>query len=403
MSTEQRTGEPSRAANRKIINYYIYYVASQTAFDRGIFVLFLMSKGLWGAQIGWLQAALFWSTVAFEVPTGIIGDKYGRKLSVAIGLLLFIFYCGNVILWSGFIPFLVLYCIYGLAKSFISGSDRALLYDYLKANGREGDFLRIDSRSKALGTLSLACAIVIGGYLQLVSWSLVYIAYGSSFLISLLAWSRMQDVMPTREVKDSIILQIRQFFSQPHGRRLAWIIVASALVVGAITPYYIISQALFKGYGLVPHQIGTIVAAAEFLAALGFLCAERVSKQVSLERIFYVAAVLSASMLMLNQLVNVHLAVVIFLVIIFISPLFDVLIGNYLISQVPGPIRASAMSMVSFVESAVVSVGYLAYGYALEFFDIHLFIAASALLPCTAAWCAYVYFRKRREYLGEPA
>lgn len=399
--SETGAGAPGRSNNAKVAAYYVYYVASQTAFDRGIFVLFLMSKHFSGEQIGLLQAALFWATVASEVPTGIIGDKYGRKLSVSIGLGLFALYCAGVILLSGFVPFLLLYCVYGVAKSFISGSDRALLFDYLKAHGREDDFLRIESRSKAFGAFSLAAAIVAGGYLQLVSWSLVYVAYGLAFLISLVAWSRLQDVRtgeaaPSTE-RAGIVQQLRLFFLARPGRELMRLIIASALIVGAITPYYIFSQAVFQEYGLQPYQIGTIIAVAELLACLSYLLAESISRWISLGRAIYTAAMLTAGLLVLNGMGGPRLLTGAFLLVVSIAPLFEVLIGNYLISKVPGQIRASAMSIVSFAESMVISVGYLGYGYALEANHIRQYIAASALLPCVAVWVAFTYFKRARE------
>ncbi|ATB34309.1 MFS transporter [Melittangium boletus] len=396
----------SQPGQAKISAYYVYYVASQAVFDRGIFILFLMSRQFSGEQIGLLQAALFWATVASEVPTGVIGDRYGRKLSVSLGLGLFILYCASVIFFSGFLPFLLLYCVYGVAKSFISGSDRALLFDYLRVHGREGDFLRIDSRSRALGALAMALAIAAGGYLQRVSWSLVYVAYGLALGVSLLAWSRIRDVQSeemsgsAHEARVGILQQLRQFFLEQPGRGLMMIILASALLVGTITPYYIFSQAIFKEHGLEPYQIGAVIAVSEILAAVAYLLAERVSRLISLEYAFYLASAVTAGLLLLNQVNDLHLLVVIFLMIVSLGPLFEVLVGNHLISKVPAPIRASAMSIVSFVESMVISVGYLGYGYALELYDVRQFVAASALLPCLAAWCAFVYFNRAKGALA---
>ncbi|HEY0097040.1 MAG TPA: MFS transporter [Archangium sp.] len=390
---------PGRAVQGKVLAYYIYYLASQAAFPRGIFVLFLMSRQFSGEQIGLLQAALFWATVASEVPTGMLGDKFGRKLSVSVGLGLFILYCAGVILASGFVPFVLLYCTFGIAKSFISGSDRALLFDYLKAHGREADFLRIDARAKALGALSLAVAIVVGGYLQRVSWSLVYIAYGLAFVISLAAWSRLQDLQPVAEGGahghgTGIVQQLGQFFLRQPGRRLMWIVIGTAFLAGAITPYYIFAQALFQDYGLEPYQIGAIISLAEVLACAAYLLAEYVSRWLSVERAFYLAAALTAGLLLLNRLSDLRLMMLVFLLVVSIGPLLEVLLGNYFISKVPGPIRASALSLVSFVQSAVISLGYVCYGYALEAEQLPRLIAVSALLPCAAAGCTFVYFKK---------
>jgi hypothetical protein len=83
--------------------YFIYYVATQAAFDRGIFILFLLSQGF--------------------------------------------------------------YALYGFAMSLISGGDRSLIYDTFKQHNKEASFIKLETLSRSIGSIVLGLAIILGGVL----------------------------------------------------------------------------------------------------------------------------------------------------------------------------------------------------------------------------------------------
>ena len=98
---EESPKQLSKQLNRSSRAYFLYYIASQAVFDRGIFILFLLSQGFSDVEIGLLQSILFASAFILEIPTGLLGDKYGRKKSVITGLLVYIGYCFGVISFTG--------------------------------------------------------------------------------------------------------------------------------------------------------------------------------------------------------------------------------------------------------------------------------------------------------------
>ncbi len=68
---------------------------------------------------------------SFEIPSGVIADKYNRKnVLVAVQLLSF---CGflTMMLFPHFIGFLIAYVFFGLAPSLASGCSAAFVYDEL--------------------------------------------------------------------------------------------------------------------------------------------------------------------------------------------------------------------------------------------------------------------------------
>lgn len=152
--------------------------------QRSLFVLYLLQLGITQGEIGILQSFLFFSCVALEIPSGLLADRYGRKCSLIIGFSgLFLSGIG-FLLFSSFIPFAILFCLFGASIAMGSGSDRALLYDNLLAENRTAEYPKILSRARAIGAVSLGLSMFVGGVLQdTLSWNSVYIVFAVSKLI----------------------------------------------------------------------------------------------------------------------------------------------------------------------------------------------------------------------------
>ncbi len=119
-------------------------------FLQPVIALFYFSRGLDEALILWVM--LFWSAGVLigEIPTGMFADRYGAKRSFVIGAFLNIVSHG-MLLWA-FEPwmFFLSSILSGIAVTFFSGADEALIYESLKASGEE-NFM-----DKAMGNIQSA-------------------------------------------------------------------------------------------------------------------------------------------------------------------------------------------------------------------------------------------------------
>ncbi|MXY85436.1 MAG: MFS transporter, partial [Chloroflexi bacterium] len=80
---------PERYA-RNIPIYYLFQFATGFLIWVPVWIIFLQDeRGLSLTQVG-LMEAVFWSCMMlFEVPTGAIADRFGRRTSLALGGFLF--------------------------------------------------------------------------------------------------------------------------------------------------------------------------------------------------------------------------------------------------------------------------------------------------------------------------
>ena len=149
---------------RNIPIYYLFQFATGFLIWIPIWIIFLQDeRGLSLTQVG-LMEAIFWiGMMVFEVPTGAIADRFGRRKSLALGG--FMFTAGTImfVLSNGFIGLAVSYVVLAFSMTLYSGSGHALLFDSLRVLGRTGEYEKHMGRAEALMTAALLASGLLGG------------------------------------------------------------------------------------------------------------------------------------------------------------------------------------------------------------------------------------------------
>ena len=134
-----------------------------------VVVLFYQNNGMGMHEIFILKAIYSVAIVAMEIPSGWMADVWGRKKTLLLGSILgsvgFLIYSFSYGFWA----FVVAEIILGFGHSFVSGADSALLFDSLKANGKESKYTREEGRITSVGNFAEAIAGVLGGFLAAIS------------------------------------------------------------------------------------------------------------------------------------------------------------------------------------------------------------------------------------------
>ncbi len=149
---------------RNVPIYYLFQFATGFLIWVPVWIIFLQDeRGLSLTQVGMMEAVFWVSMMLFEVPTGAIADRFGRRTSLALGGLLFT--CGTVsfVLAEGFVGLAISYVIMAFSMTLYSGSGQALLFDSLRALGRTREYEKHMGRSEALMTGALLSAGLFGG------------------------------------------------------------------------------------------------------------------------------------------------------------------------------------------------------------------------------------------------
>jgi MFS family permease len=148
--------------SKKIIRVYllfnwIYFFFLSLEFST--YVLFLKQNNLTFAEIGIVNGVFMLAVFALEIPTGIIADYFGRKISVLFGV--FFSGIGTFIyfLSTGLLGFIVAEIIIAFGMSCISGALDAWVKDTLDFNGCKEKMTNVFSK----GDIASRSAALFGG------------------------------------------------------------------------------------------------------------------------------------------------------------------------------------------------------------------------------------------------
>jgi MFS family permease len=268
----QRTPTP-RAVQR---TYLVLLVGNTLAASLiwGINTIFLLDAGLSNLEAFAANAFFTAGMVLFEVPTGIVADTLGRRMSYLLGTLTL---SGStllyVLLWQTRAPFwqwAVVSTLIGLGFTFFSGAVEAWLVDALTAAGFTGAMESVFGRGQVVIGAAMLGGSVAGGFIaQQTNLGVPFVLRGLILLVMFaVALRLMHDIgftpqrggRPLTEMRKVAAASIQYGWRVPAVR---WLMV-EAMFVGGVGVYgfYALQPYLLELYGD-PHayQIAGLVAA----------------------------------------------------------------------------------------------------------------------------------------------
>lgn len=145
--------------------YYFYSTFAELLILGPILVLFLTAKGLTFTEIMLLQSISAISVFFFEVPTGAVADKLGRKYSILIGAFLWALGLLLYVVGKNFLVFALSEITFSLGSAFKSGADSALIYDSLKMLKREKEYQKVEGKARSYSLYAQAIGSILSSFL----------------------------------------------------------------------------------------------------------------------------------------------------------------------------------------------------------------------------------------------
>jgi MFS family permease len=255
------------------------------SFIWGVNTLFLLDAGLSNTEAFAANAAFTVGQVIFEVPTGVVADTRGRRLSFLLGagtlLLSTLLY---LYMWQIHAPFwgwALASILLGLGFTFFSGATEAWLVDALKATDYKGNLERVFGRAQSVGGAAMLVGTVSGGIVaQLTNLGVPYLLraamLGVTLLVAIrfmrdLGFTPQRDIGPAKAVRNVINGAVDSGFRNPPVR---WQMLAApfGFAVGiygfyAAQPYLLQLYGDKTAYGIA-GLAAAIVAAAQIVGGL---------------------------------------------------------------------------------------------------------------------------------------
>jgi MFS family permease len=331
----------------------------------------------WGrlsfVQIFALQTWFMLTCFLMEVPTGAVADRFGRKVSVALGG----FVLGAASLLYGSFPHLPVFVaaetLFAVAITLISGADEALAYDSLLALGREGDASRVMARLEAAKLSGIFVGALIGAVVASglgVRWPMLLqaVPLGLSGLVALSLREPPRGKEETAAGGGYLRLLsggLHHFRSAPELRALALDQVACATVAWLVIWLYQLQLARVG----VPLAAYGVVHAAMGLGQIALLSrVARVESAVGGKARLALITALVPAVAMLGLAATERVALSVLLIVSAASaglgrpPLFSGPINQ----RIPSERRATVLSAVSAARTLAVGLVYPAVGAMLD-------------------------------------
>lgn len=377
---------------RNVRFIYLYIFLAQLFFDRALWVIYLNEQGLSMTEIGVVEALMHLSVVLFEVPTGIIADLYGRKVSLLIGNLMSIGYGTFMLIGDSFSLFGLALVTLGVSVTFQSGAEEALAYDTLKEHSEEKRYTSIFGNMIALALISLSLAKLLGGWLAEIDFSYVYIGVIVSHVLALIPIYFLHEPPREKPEQQSVHKQwlsqiktgVRVWKEYPaiHIPILFFISLGSVLV---ILVFY--GQEYFVRLGLSPFWIGVIFTAEGLIGAWMAKIAYKLEEKWSFFSVTNYGYLLFLAFFILFIWSPVWGIVLSFLILCQLLTLYEPVFSNAVQSRLESSIRATFFSMISVVESFVTMIAFPLFGWIIDLWSFHTgFLIILILLTILYSW-----------------
>jgi predicted MFS family arabinose efflux permease len=369
-----------------------------------IWVIYLTDfRGFSLTQVSGLEA-LFWVVIILgEVPTGAVADRFGRKTSLILGA----GWTTAAVLVFGladsYLVVLVSYVAWGLGLTFQSGADSALVFESLKAVGRERDYPRVAGMGWGVFSLGALAGMLAGAPLAAATNLAfpVLISAAIAFLALLVALTLREPDLPEGEARLGYRHLVRE------SARTAWrapsvrsMLLLSALIIAATNAAGIFAQPFLNQHDVPVHLFGVAQAPMRVAGIVGAVAAYRIVSITGTRPAFILAPLIMAgSYVVLGGWMSVF-AFGALVPILFINSMVLPLSADYLNRRIPNNQRATILSFRQLLSSVAIaalqpSLGVIADQVSLEavFWTAAAFIGVTT--PLAVVWWLTADTRER--------
>jgi len=248
----------------------------------GINTLFLLDAGLSNFEAFLANAFFTLGMVLFEVPTGVIADMWGRRVSYLLGTItLAATTAAYFVMWQMDAPFVAwaaVSTLLGLGFTFFSGAVEAWLVDAMHAVKYDGDMEAVFGKGQIVGGAAMLGGSVAGGAIaQVTTLGVPYLLRAGILILLFVAAFATMSFTPDRSQRPGKAMKVLLRSSVRHGLgnpAVRWVMLAAPFTASvgfyvfyALQPYLLELYGDEKAYGIA-GLAAAIVAGAQIAGGL---------------------------------------------------------------------------------------------------------------------------------------
>jgi len=328
---------------------YIYKFVGQCLPIYAFYPILFLDRGNTVSQVAILIALWSVFSIVFEIPAGILADKWNRRNMLAIAAILQGI-CFVIWFFShAFFMFALGFFFWAIAGAFTSGTEEGLIYDNLKSDGREDSFTKVYGKAQFFATIGTIVGIGSAGLIA------IFISIEAIALISaMICFVNVVFALRIRERN----FYLEQEYEKPVGifetfkTSVSFIKSSSTalaailfLVLFGIGPYMDEFDALIANdWDISALWVSGILLVRFAFVALGDILAPIVEKKIKSVRRIVLLNTFACALLVLFALVwNWH-AILLFGISFMLMAITQILLVNVLQNEIKEEGRATVMS-----------------------------------------------------------
>lgn len=378
------------------IQLYLIKVAKWFNLVMPIVVLFYQENGLSMSQIFLLKSIYSIAMVATELPSGYLADVWGCRRTLLLGAILGTI---GILIYSfsaAFASFVVAEIVLGIGFSFVSGADSAMLYDSLKAENKEDEYIKYEGRITSAGNFAEALAGVAGGLLATIS---LRTPYYFQIVIAAIAIPAAYLLKEPQHVQERIHLKLKEILSivkltyQQKEMRSA--ILISSFTGAATLTYAWFVQPYFQEAGVPVSVFGILWTLLNLSAGIFSMYSYRIERLLGNKNTMLLIVILISIGFILTS-VEISLAGIAILFGFYMvrgiaTPVLKDQINQYTDSKV----RATILSIRNFEIRIIFAAIGPALGYLTDTFSLQIALMVTGITYFIAAmWSIWPFLKK---------
>jgi len=399
---------------QNIQTIYLYLISGNTlatSFIWGINTIFLLDAGLSNFEAFLANAFFTAGQVIFEIPTGIIADTFGRRVSYLLGALtLAISTFLYLFMWEINGPFwgwAVSSILLGLGYTFFSGATEAWLVDALKATNFKGHLEGVFAKGQIVGGVAMLAGSIAGGFIaQYSNLGVPYILRSlillvnfatAFFLMKDLGFKPKKSTSAIKEMKIILTKSINYGLKNPPVR---WIMLSAPFTTGvsfyifyALQPFLLELYGDEKAYGIA----GLVAAIVAVSNIAGGIAAPRIRMLFSRRTTVLLLGVFLTGLILIFVSLVSNFWLVLLLIFLW-GIIFAALIPirqAYLNGIIPSQQRATVLSFDSLMASSGGIVIQPALGKSADVWSYPVSYALSSIFQFAAL--PFIYLAKKEK------
>ena len=363
---------------KNIPKNYLFTLLENLDFTQGIWMIYMASKGMSLTQLGLIETIYHVASFSMEVPTGVIADVFGRKLSRTLGRIAKLVSILLIVFAGNFWGFGLAFVFSALSNNLESGAGDALIYDSLKEIGKEETYMKVNGRKEIFFQTAGMISFLVGGYLATKSYSYSYgmsVTFAIFAIIQSITFKEPSVGRLEKSFREEVAQQENVFFRQI---RESIKVIKSDRKIGALILYinifgtlcvciFFYLQNFLKAAGWNEAKIGLTYAVASMMAGIVATQVHKIGDKLGAKGILIIVPIITV-LCIFGMLTPYHY--LFFIVLTITESIIFVSSGDYLNKMIPSETRATVLSFSSMVFSFMMILVFPCVGFIGDHFSL---------------------------------